>query len=273
MIRIYLSYSYGKIDSSFLEKLKNELNHFDFEIINQFPDFIYSNYEQENTIQNSINKCDLLIAIINEYNPNIFFEIGYAMGRGKQILIVGTKEIDLPKPLNNINYLVGNPYEKDIIFEIIYHIEKMKFNQTENQKKIDNFKDLINSYYSDQNYFDKIDSRQFEEVINDLFRRMHYVVDSNRDQIGSGYDFVISNYKDYQKTLVEVKNYNKNAKISIGQIQQFLGVVYFNKADSGIFISTSGFTSSAVDFAERATPTIELWDINDLINKIKLNIN
>ncbi len=58
------------------------------------------------------------------------------MGNSKQILIVCTKEIDLPKPLKNINYIVGNSYEKNIIFEIINQIEKIKFIQTDTDKKI-----------------------------------------------------------------------------------------------------------------------------------------
>ncbi len=272
MKRIYLSYSYGKIEPYFIEVLKNELERFDFKIINDIPNIICIDYDFENTIQNSINKCDLIIAIISEYNPNVFFELGYAMGRGKQILIVGSIGIDLPRSLKNINYIVGDPYEKNIIFEIINKIEKMTFIQTKNVENIQDLEYLITSYDNDQDYFDKIEQIQFEKVIGDLFRRMHYEIFLNENPNDYGYDFLITNYGNYGKTLVEIKKYNRNIKISVGQIQKFLGAIYFNKAESGIFITTSGFTRSAIDFAERATPKMELWDIDYLINKIKSNI-
>lgn len=273
MKSIYLSYSYGKIEHSFIEMLRNELERFDFRIINVFPNIICSDFELENTNQNSINKCDLLIAIISEYNPNVFFELGYAIGRGKQILIVGSIGIDLPRSLKNINYIVGDPYEKNIIFEIINQIEKMKFIQTKKVENINDLEFLINSYDNDQDFFDKIEPIQFEEIIGQFFRRMNYEIYPNENPNEYGYDFLITNYGNYGKTLVEIKKYNRNSKISVGQIQQFLGAIYFNKAECGIFITTSGFTRSAIDFAERATPKIELWDIDNLINRIKLDNN
>ena len=39
-------------------------------------------------IHDSINTCDLLIAFIIDNNLNVYYDVGYAMSKGKKVLIV-----------------------------------------------------------------------------------------------------------------------------------------------------------------------------------------
>lgn len=126
-------------------------------------------------------------------------------------------------------------------------------------------KDLI---FKKINMLDQVDSKEFEDLIYNLLKNKEFnLTRAEKDSIG--YDFILHNYKKFDKTLVEVKNYNINNKISVGQLQQFLGAIYFNKANYGIFISSSGYTRSARDFAENSTPKIELWDMSNIIEELE----
>jgi nucleoside 2-deoxyribosyltransferase len=54
-----------------------------------------------------ISESDLLIAILDskQSNSNIYFELGYAFGLGKRILVVVPPELALPTDLTDMFYI------------------------------------------------------------------------------------------------------------------------------------------------------------------------
>ncbi len=53
-------------------------------------------------IFDGIDKADVVIADISERNPNVYFELGYAMGKGKKVLPIALKGTDLPFDVKDI---------------------------------------------------------------------------------------------------------------------------------------------------------------------------
>lgn len=80
----------------------------------------------------------------------------------------------------------------------------------------------------------------------------------------------IEMWKDDNKYVVEVKLYSPHNKIGREKIQKLHSAMIDSDADRAIFITTSGYTSSAVDYAHKFG--IELLDGHktvDLINSVK----
>ena len=274
MKKVYLSYSFKKIDQIFLESLENEFRRYGIQVVNKDTFRLHYYTDLASSMQNLINNCDLLIAFLTEANNNIIFELGYALGKGKKVLIVSDETVTMPEALENVSY-IRSKYNDKLIYDIINYISSIKFSQQHD--KIENFSDfksLIESDRYDPSALDQIEPMKFEDFIYEWFDTQCVNIFRNENREDVGYDFLLTNYHNYKKTLVEVKKYNSNSKVSVGKIQQFLGAIYFNEADSGIFISSSGYTKSAINFAEdlnytkRYEPKIELWDMDKIIKNL-----
>lgn len=265
-MKIFLSFNSKEAPSSFISRLQAELYECGFDVVNNFES-CYTGESYSDSINDSINKCDLIIAFITENSPNAMYELGYAMGKGKQVLIVSDEYSKIPLELKNVPNIIRR-YADDIntIYEVLNFIDNIKSKRGDIElDEHTGFKDLLELYYTDLNEFDQIGPKDFEYLLFEWFKdkNLSPIEKCRKDDIG--YDFSLSNYKHFMNTLVEVKKYNVNNKVSLGKIQQFLGVLNFYNADHGIFISSSGYTNSAVHFAEKSTPKIELWSMDDII--------
>jgi hypothetical protein len=60
-------------------------------------------------IRNNIEKARIVIADLTDSNPNVFYEVGLAHGREKQIILMVQKESTVPFDLRDIRYLQYNP--------------------------------------------------------------------------------------------------------------------------------------------------------------------
>jgi len=61
-----------------------------------------SSHDLKNNIFEGIDSSDIVIADISERNPNVYFELGYAMGKGKKILPMAMKDTNLPFDVQSI---------------------------------------------------------------------------------------------------------------------------------------------------------------------------
>ncbi|KKG14167.1 hypothetical protein EO98_09350 [Methanosarcina sp. 2.H.T.1A.6] len=286
MKKVYFSYSLGKINPTFLKSLENELKCYEIQVLNRevFNSDYYvdhyniykdnfqidsTNADLANSMQNLINKCDLLIAFLTDTNYNVIFELGYALGKGKKILLVSDENVKIPNALENVRY-IRSKYNDNLIYDIINYIESVEDIQENNKiNDYEDFKRLLTLYVNDQNVLDQIEPNEFEDFIYEWFKKQGINSYRNENSVDVDYDFLLTDYYHYKKTLVEVKKYNSNSKVSVGKIQQFLGAIYFCEADHGIFISSSGYTKSAINFAKALNgPKIELWDIEEIIKNL-----
>jgi len=93
------SVKYFKIFSSVIEPACLEINARCIRIDNKsYTGDIVSEIKKE------IKKCKLVIADLSESRPNVFFEIGFATGKGKPIIqICSTSLADIPFDVRNDN--------------------------------------------------------------------------------------------------------------------------------------------------------------------------
>lgn len=113
---------------------------------------------------------------------------------------------------------------------------------------------------------DELKWREFELLLEAVFRNQGY-----QTQIGTGYrdggiDLRLLKHDNIGEvvTLVQAKRYDNSIPIRLEAVQALAAVVDDNKANRGLFVTTSRYYPSAKKFAERQEHRIVLADSNDV---------
>ncbi|MBO6754675.1 MAG: restriction endonuclease, partial [Spongiibacter sp.] len=128
---------------------------------------------------------------------------------------------------------------------------------------------------SDPDLLREIDSRQFEEVVAELFREKGYEVELTKRTRDGGKD-IIAISKDHfgikLKYFIECKHYGEKNKVGVDVVRNLHGVKNTKDGpNKTIIATTSSFTADAVSFAEKEATSswdISLADYNQLIDWI-----
>lgn len=88
--------------------------------------------------------------------------------------------------------------------------------------------------------------RQFEGVIQELFRRQGYLSVETQSGPDGGYDIALR--KDGKRYLVQCKQWQAQ-KVGVGPVRELWGVIAASKADGGFFVTSGSFTLDAQAFA------------------------
>jgi HJR/Mrr/RecB family endonuclease len=106
---------------------------------------------------------------------------------------------------------------------------------------------------------------EFEEFIKELFEEKGY--ESQLTQKSADYGIDVIAEKNSEKIAIQVKRYQKSNKVGSPAVRKTLGSKHRVKADKTILITTSGFTSNAIETGEDAP--IELWDSSKLHEEVE----
>jgi ssDNA-binding Zn-finger/Zn-ribbon topoisomerase 1 len=99
--------------------------------------------------------------------------------------------------------------------------------------------------------------REFEDTVAAMFQKLGYSVKQTPYSSDGGKDAIAT--KDDKKVLIECKRYEKDL-IGRPALQKFYAAIMEEKADKGIFITTSGFARTALDYEFVGSNLIELID-------------
>ncbi len=109
--------------------------------------------------------------------------------------------------------------------------------------------------------------QQFEILISEIFRNQGY-----SSELGSGWKDGGVDLRLYQKdeidqivTLVQIKKYKDTLPINLESVAYLQAIVDNEKANRGLFITTSRYLPQAKNFALRQNKKLILSDTNDLI--------
>jgi len=208
---------------------------------------------------------------LKDSNPNVLFEMGYATAKNKKILIITDNEFELPFDLRKYNIIKFTSDFRHSLHQIINFIEKIEIEQIDEISKPRSFKEFVEFMKEYPNYIDRLSPIDFEHIIHMYFKENGFDCRLSSFPNDYGYDLEIYDYKNFGKTLVEIKKYNINNKVSITIIQQLLGAMSISEANHGIIVATSGFTASARDFVESINNKVELWTLNEMIENVMHN--
>jgi len=112
-----------------------------------------------------------------------------------------------------------------------------------------------------ENYIMALSPRDFENVVAELFKRLGYSVTQTPYTNDRGKDAILK--KDNMTYLVECKHYGKNKPVGRPALQKFYGAMTEEHAEKGFYVSTGGFTNTAIDYAKHFK--IELINLGQLV--------
>jgi nucleoside 2-deoxyribosyltransferase len=113
-------------------------------------------------IYSQIENADVIVGEISGRNPNVFYEVGYAHGIGKQVILVTSKETDIPFDLRHYPHVVYQDQIRTLKAELnkkilwcIGHPDQLKFQRISRiaaDAEIDSLDKQITNYLSANNY-------------------------------------------------------------------------------------------------------------------------
>lgn len=282
MRRVFISYAFDDLRSEraliearlFREQLWAELVRSSFEVINTWDNQKDVGLDWERSSLDLISKCDLFLGLIYENRANVLFELGYAMGFGKPVLIVSPSNKELPSDLLNVRSIKANSFDISLINRIIHTVDVLITSQHETvenklTEKLIDIDSAYKAYLHKPNCFDQMDYKSFEDLVYQWLKDNEFEPERIKNAGDGGYDFIVRNYKGYAKTLVELKKLNMNGRVPINHVQQFMRTIESWHADRGIFITTSDFTDAAKAFVDSSYANVELWNLEKLFKVLR----
>lgn len=117
----------------------------------------------------------------------------------------------------------------------------------------------------------KLTSREFEELVCEIFQKRGYDVTLTKKTKDGGKDLIVLNncFLGGFLVYVECKKYSPQRPVSVKLVRELYGTVSADKATAGILISTSYFSREAISFQQRVPNQMKLIDYKELIQKIK----
>jgi hypothetical protein len=115
---------------------------------------------------------------------------------------------------------------------------------------------------------DSIDGHEFEDLVDNLIKRMGFITDERKPSADGGIDIKAINENPILrgKYIIQCKRYSK--PIGVSTIRELFGVVTSEKANKGILITNSTFTQSSKEFAyEKPIELIDGANLVELLNE------
>lgn len=101
---------------------------------------------------------------------------------------------------------------------------------------------------------DRLSGYEFETLLEKLFKKMGYQVIHTSLSKDQGADLIVEKFG--EKTVIQAKNWENN--VTNSGIQEVVASIKHYQAHKALVISSSGFTSNAIDLAR--SNNVELWD-------------
>ncbi len=114
--------------------------------------------------------------------------------------------------------------------------------------------------------------RRFEELVASIFRTNGFDVELTPESRDGGVDIFAARKDGLSGGIlhvIECKRYEPSNKVGIGIVQRLLGVVDHHRASKGLVVTTSSFSSDAVQFAAQSKFRLGLNDYTDLTKWIR----
>lgn len=148
--------------------------------------------------------------------------------------------------INYVNYYVPDEYESRIAYDVNWLIEQIKRNYSV-------------AY--------QITSRQFEEIVAELFVRKGYKVTLTPPQKDGGKDIIAKRNDDGIPIClyVECKQYDADNPVGVSIVRSAAGVRAHDKVNKAIIVTTSRFTRDAFRFANEEEHLIQLMSLEELL--------
>jgi restriction system protein len=116
-----------------------------------------------------------------------------------------------------------------------------------------------------------LDSRQFEELVAEIWRTLGYETELTARTKDGGRDIVaVRRFEANVRFLIECNRYSPSHKVGVELVRALYGVRTHEKATKGILATTSSFTRGAKAFFNDHTWELEPRDFDGVVDWVKL---
>lgn len=271
MKQVFISYPYQDEQAkSSAEFLRWNLPAFEAEAMDIFMDKTKQPVGEDlhTSLTEAINRCSVFICFTSEMNPNVMFELGYALGKNKEIILIGDSW-SIPADLQHMAYIPRDSPPYDILVQVqkclLAHGDRTPYLGLDPESP----RCTLNTLVQRPELLDSLEGREFEELIRHWFLMKGYEVNLQEAMRDFGYDFLVEPFRG-NCAAVEVKKYRTTSKVPVSVVRQLLGAMVMERIPLGIVISSAPFTESALFFARKSDTPVLLWTLQDLVRMTEL---
>ena len=229
-------------DNDFMRRLLDEL-------------FLYI-YKSINNIKNEKNiDVNILIDYYKQFDIKSIHKVIENYGRNKEDTLC---LLFLDALKENIDYeeILGIIYNKKKLYNELERLDTVSALEKERERLLNgDMSKEIEMQKQKVEYSNVKDGYEFEEYVANLYRKLGYTIEEVTKKSGDQGADVIA-YKDNVKYVIQVKFYNN--PVGNKAVQEVVGAIGMYKANKGIVVTNSTFTSSAIELAQ--ANNIELVD-------------
>jgi hypothetical protein len=211
-------------------------------------------------ISSAIRSSDILVALVTERNPNVFYELGLAAGASVPILLAAQAGEVIPSDLASVLYVQLTGDESRDVQNIVRRAEEIGRFARRSPTRFRSAEAALEAAVRNPATLDALSPPDFERLVAGLLAERGYEVSSPGPD--AGVDLVIRS-KDDSVILVEMKKMSSNSRVSAAAVARLLTAVSLAGASAGLLVSGSGFTTAAMALAA-GTPII-LRTLEDIL--------
>lgn len=214
-----------------------------------------------------MRSADMVVAILSATTPNVFYELGVAVGAGLPVLMVGSAGESIPADMAALPFvqLTGNVDADAPI--VTAALSRIRPPAPREPKEFASAEAELRAALGDPKALESLVPDKFEFLIREWFKARGYETDEPPQRKEFGFDFLVKDREDH--LIVEVKKMAVQTRVSVDAIRSLVGAVRYWNAKGGLLISASGFTSAATELA-RSTRVL-LCTLDELLNTKSLD--
>ena len=230
------------------------------------PDHILTGTGTASTevILSAIKRSDVFVALLGKPHPNVMFELGYALGGGKTVLLVRGSGGEIPFELASFPVLTMDRLDSRSIAEVVERIKQTSVKSKPETPVFQNAHEMLRRMCDDESYLDEVEPRAFEVCIVEVLQEKGFRAEHLASRNDRGFDVEVPDFAPNVTAVVEVKKQNRNSRLSVTEVQRIVGAAVLARAQHAILITSGGFTASARFFAGESPIRVTLLTIDEL---------
>jgi hypothetical protein len=215
-------------------------------------------------ILSAIKRCDVFVALIYKAHPNVMYELGYALGAGKSVLLIKGSGGEIPFDVATLPALSIDRFDSRSISEAVQWIKQATVRSRPAVPGFQNAQAMLRRMCEDESFLDGVEPRAFERCIANVLQEKGFDAVLTAGPNDRGIDVEIRDFLPNQTAVVQVKKLNRNSRLSVSEVQRVVDSAVSVRAGRAIIVTSGGFTASAKYFAEESPIRVVLLTIDEL---------
>lgn len=234
-------------------------------------DTLQAGDEWRSEILAAIRSADIFIAAMDDLNPNVLLELGYALGAGKNVLLLRSAGTKIPFDVAALPVKTIDRFDMTTAGEIAEWVRSVTVREIP-AADFPNARALFEAILTDPELLDSIPPRDFESNMADFLGDLGFDAELLAARNEQGFDIFLTDNESGVRIVVEVKKHNRNSRVSVSDVQRIVGAAVVASAPAAMIVTSGGFTSSARYFSETSPLPILLIPLEELLSLSKESI-